>query len=280
MTLGEIRRILMVHDIRLTKSLGQNFLHDGNQLRRILDAAELRDEDRVLEIGPGLGPLTELLLARVGQVLAIEKDRRLVDLLRTRLAAVSGLELVHDDALAFVRLPGRDWHDWKLVSNLPYAVASPILVELALRGSGPERMVVTVQWEVARRLAAVAGQEDYGLLTLLVQARYEVSGWFKVPATCFFPVPEVDSACVILSRRPTPLVPISLLASYERVVKRAFSQRRKMMLKLLRADWPSGHLASAFASLGLAPSVRAEAVTVEQFAALTENLQASMDLQV
>jgi 16S rRNA (adenine1518-N6/adenine1519-N6)-dimethyltransferase len=280
MTLGEMRRILMVHDIRLTKSLGQNFLHDGNQLRRILDAAELRDEDRVLEIGPGLGPLTELLLARAGQVLAIEKDRRLVDLLRNRLGAVSGLELVHDDALAVVRLQGRDWRDWKLVSNLPYAVASPILVELALRGSGPERMVVTVQWEVARRLAAVAGQEDYGLLTLLVQARYEVCGWFKVPATCFFPVPEVDSACVILRRRPTPLVPISLLASYERVVKRAFSQRRKMMLKLLRSDWPSGPLASAFASLGLASSVRAEAVTVEQFAALTENLQASMDLQV
>jgi 16S rRNA (adenine1518-N6/adenine1519-N6)-dimethyltransferase len=151
---------------------------------------------------------------------------------------------------------------------------------LALRGSGPERMVVTVQWEVAQRLAAVAGQEDYGLLTLLVQACYEVSGWFKVPANCFFPVPDVDSACVTLRRREVPLVPHSSLVAYEQVVKRAFSQRRKMMFKLLRADWPAAPLASAFANLGLAPSVRAEAVTVEQFAALTESLQTSLDLQV
>jgi 16S rRNA (adenine1518-N6/adenine1519-N6)-dimethyltransferase len=280
MTLGEMRRIVKDHDIRLTKSLGQNFLHDGNQLRRILAAAELRDEDRVLEIGPGLGPLTEVLITRCGQVLAIEKDLRLVDLLRTRLGAVPTLDLVHDDALTYLRLRDRDWRDWKLVSNLPYSVASPILVELALRDSGPERMVVTLQWEVAQRLAAIAGQKDFGLLTLLVQACYEVSGWFKVPANCFFPVPEVDSACVTLRRREAPLVPHSSLAAYVRVVKRAFSQRRKMMFKLLRADWPATPLTSAFANLGLAPSIRAEAVTVEQFAALTENLRASMDLQV
>jgi 16S rRNA (adenine1518-N6/adenine1519-N6)-dimethyltransferase len=279
LTLGEMRRILVEHDLRLTKSLGQNFLHDGNQLRRIVDAAELGAEDRVLEIGPGLGPLTEVLLARAGRVLAIEKDLRLVDVLRERFRLVAGLELVHDDALAYVRVPGRDWRGWKLVSNLPYAVASPILVELALRGSGLERMVATVQWEVARRLAAVAGQEDYGLLTLLVQVHYEVTGWFKVPATCFFPVPEVDSACVTLRRRDVPLVTASALVDYERIVKRAFSQRRKMMFKLLRSDWPADLLESAFATLDLPSSVRAEAVSVEQFAALTGRLQASMDLR-
>lgn len=279
LTLGEMRRILVEHDLRLTKSLGQNFLHDGNQLRRIVDAAELDAEDPVLEIGPGLGPLTEALLARAGRVVAIEKDLRLVEVLRQRFRSVAGLELVHDDALAYVRDRGRDWHGWKLVSNLPYAVASPILVELALRRNEVERMVVTVQWEVARRLAAVAGQEDYGLLTLLVQVHYEVTGWFKVPATCFFPVPEVDSACVTLRRRVVPLVTASALLAYERIVKRAFSQRRKMMFKLLRSDWPADLLESAFACLHLPSSVRAESVSVEQFAALTGRLQASMDLR-
>jgi 16S rRNA (adenine1518-N6/adenine1519-N6)-dimethyltransferase len=276
--LSEMRRLLDEHEIRLTKSLGQNFLHDANQLHRIVQAAQLTAADHVLEIGPGLGPLTEALLAQGVKVLAIEKDRRLVEVLRDRLAgSVSGLELVHADALAYLRVPGRDWRGWKLVANLPYAVASPILVELAMSACGPDRMVVTVQREVARRLAATAGQHDYGLLTLLVQVHYEASSFFKVPATCFFPVPDVDSACITLRRRHAPLVSASSLPAYERIVKRAFSQRRKMMLKLLRADWPARPLESSFAALGLAPSIRAEAVTVEQFAALTERLHAFMD---
>jgi 16S rRNA (adenine1518-N6/adenine1519-N6)-dimethyltransferase len=233
----------------------------------------------VLEIGPGLGPLTEVLLARTGRVLAIEKDLRLVEVLRDRFHPLPALELVHDDALAYLRAHPRDWRGWKLVSNLPYAVASPILVELALHGQGPERMVVTVQSEVARRLAAGANDEDYGLLTLLVQVHYESAGWFKIPASCFFPAPDVESACVTLCRRPQPLVAATALDTYERIVKRSFSQRRKMMLKLLRPDWPKVPLESVFADLGLAASVRAEAVTLSQFAALTTRLQPSMDLR-
>jgi len=136
MTLSEMREVLASRGIRLTKSLGQNFLHDGNQLRRIVAAAELTKADRVLEIGPGLGPLTEWLVAQAGEVLAIEKDGRLVTALRERLGSKSEVrsskfEIWHDDALAFLRRERRDWSDWKLVSNLPYSVASPILVELA-----------------------------------------------------------------------------------------------------------------------------------------------------
>jgi 16S rRNA (adenine1518-N6/adenine1519-N6)-dimethyltransferase len=153
-TLGEMRRILADRNIRLTRSLGQNFLHDRNQLQRIVDAAALHPDQPVLEIGPGLGPLTEALLARTGRVLAIEKDLRLVEFLRDRFHPLPALELLHGDALAYLRAHDKDWRGWKLVSNLPYAVASPILVELALRGQGPDRMVVTVQSEVARRLAA------------------------------------------------------------------------------------------------------------------------------
>ena len=169
MKLSEMRAVLSAREIQLTKSLGQNFLHDANQLERIVAAAEITKSDKVLEIGPGLGPLTALLVTRAGEVLAIEKDHRLVEVLRGRFALDSegrvlrvpnsageesqGLAelvppkftLVHDDALEFIRREPRDWRDWKLVANLPYSVASPILVELAQTAKRPERMVVTLQ---------------------------------------------------------------------------------------------------------------------------------------
>src|SRR5215469_9633264 len=153
MKLNEMREILAARGIQLTKSLGQNFLHDQNQLRRIVDAAELTEADKVLEIGPGLGPLTEMLLANAGKVLAIEMDGRLAAILRERFQNPK-FELVQADALEFLKSSDRDWSNWKVVSNLPYSVASPILVELACGPRAPEKIVATLQWEVARRLAA------------------------------------------------------------------------------------------------------------------------------
>jgi 16S rRNA (adenine1518-N6/adenine1519-N6)-dimethyltransferase len=284
MKLSEMRECLAREGIQLTKSLGQNFLHDGNQLRRIVDAAELSRADKVLEIGPGLGPLTELLLKNAGEVLAIEKDVRLVEVLRNRFhlgadaekmetGRTPVLRLLHDDALEFLKREQRDWSAWKLVANLPYSVASPILVELAVGARSPQRLVATLQLEVARRLMAQAGEDDYGLLTLLVQLDFEPREWFKIPAGCFFPQPDVDSACVVLERRPQPLVPGELRADFHAVVRRAFSQRRKMMMKLLKQDWPEAALARAFAAGGLSPQTRAETVSVRQFAALTSLLR-------
>ena len=297
MNLSEMKQLLAREDIQLTRSLGQNFLHDGNQLRRIVDAAELVKTDKVLEIGPGLGPLTELLLERAGSVLAIEKDARLVAVLRERFdtqltepsltpsdvarmpkrpgeekSSARGLELLHADALVLLKLEPCDWSDWKLVSNLPYSVASPILVELAQMCGRPERMVVTLQLEVARRLMAGAEDEDYGLLTLLVQLDYEPHGWFKIPAACFFPTPDVDSACIALVRRAKPLLADEHRATFVKVVKRALSQRRKMMAKLLKADWPMEKLQAAMATLKLSPQVRAEKLSLEQFVELTRRL--------
>ncbi|MEO8429828.1 MAG: 16S rRNA (adenine(1518)-N(6)/adenine(1519)-N(6))-dimethyltransferase RsmA, partial [Verrucomicrobiota bacterium] len=196
MKLSEIKEQLAAGGIRLTKSLGQNFLHDGNQLRRIVQAAQLRPGDRVLEIGPGLGPLTELLLREAGEVLAIEKDRRLFEFLEQHFGSTTNLTLLQADALKFLQSESRDWSGWKLVANLPYSVASPILVELAQASGCPERLVATLQLEVAQRLIALPGSNDSGILSLLIQLRYQPAGCFKIPATCFFPQPEIDSACV------------------------------------------------------------------------------------
>jgi 16S rRNA (adenine1518-N6/adenine1519-N6)-dimethyltransferase len=301
MRLTEMKQLLAEHGIRLTKSLGQNFLHDANQLRRIAAAADLHEADRVLEIGPGLGPLTELLVERADEVLAIEKDARLVEVLKQRFRTETGkppvLHLLHDDALDYLSREARDWSEWKLVANLPYSVASPILVELAsgwraspraqtsagdrARGDarpparavcGPRRMVATLQIEVAKRLLAGPGTPDYGVLTLLVQLDYEPQSWFKIPASCFFPEPDVDSACVCLVRRQQPLLGSEQRNTFAAIIKRSFSQRRKMMLKLLKIDWPQPRLALEFERLKLSPQIRAEEVSLEQFAHLAQSL--------
>ena len=272
MKLSDIRAALDSLGREPSKSLGQNFLHDQNQLKRIVAAAELTRADKVLEVGPGLGPLTDLLLAQAGHVLAIEKDARLVAVLRERFSAAANLQLQHADALDVVKDRARDWHDWKLVANLPYSVASPILVELTQNPQRPERLVATLQLEVAKRLMARVGDDDYGLLTLLVQLRYAAKEWFKIPRGCFFPVPDVDSACVVLVRHAPPLLAEEHHAACERIVRRAFSQRRKMMLKLLKVDWPLPQVQEALAALQLPADVRGEKLSLEQFVALTKIL--------
>jgi 16S rRNA (adenine1518-N6/adenine1519-N6)-dimethyltransferase len=302
MKLSEMRAWLDQRNIQLTKSLGQNFLHDQHQLQRIVAAGEIAPTDKILEIGPGLGPLTELLLARAGEVLAIEMDARLVEVLKERFSSQLGnapltpslspsdgervaarpgegnsesprLQLLHADALAFIKREQRDWSDWKLIANLPYSVASPILVELALAPQRPRQMTVTLQLEVAKRLMAQADDDDYGVLTLLVQLDYEPRGWFKIPADCFFPAPNVDSACVTLVRREKPFLSDENRKLFMRIVKRAFSQRRKMMLKLLKAEWPAEQLQQAFAELNISPQERAEKLSLAQFVGLTNLLR-------
>ncbi|MCI0536064.1 MAG: 16S rRNA (adenine(1518)-N(6)/adenine(1519)-N(6))-dimethyltransferase RsmA [Verrucomicrobiales bacterium] len=274
MKLSEMRQTLAAEGIQLSKSLGQNFLHDANQLSRIVRAAELSRADRVLEIGPGLGPLTQLLVEKAGQLLAIEKDQRLVDFLNRRFEGTPSLTLIHADALNYLRAERRDWSGWKLVSNLPYSVASPLLVELAKLPQPPDRLVVTLQFEVAQRLMAAAASEHYGILTLLIQLAYEPHGQFRIPSKCFFPPPDVDSTCLTLVRRKNPLLPDGYLVIFERLVKRGFSQRRKMMYKLLKSEWPARELDSAFAEVGLSPDIRAERVSLQQFVRLAKHLPA------
>jgi 16S rRNA (adenine1518-N6/adenine1519-N6)-dimethyltransferase len=286
-----MKRLLTERRIQLTRSLGQSFLHDGNQLRRIVESADLTRTDKVLEIGPGLGPLTELLLQQAGELLAIEKDARLAGVLLQRFptehtqgASSHGCKIVPhevhrarfqllvDDALEYLRRERRDWSDWKLVANLPYSVASPILVELAQGQGPPERLVATLQIEVAQRIMAPPGDPNYGVLSLLLQLNFAPRSSFKIPASCFFPQPDVDSACVCLRRREDRPLRAAGEELFFRIVKRSFSQRRKMMFKLLRVDWPETRLAKAFEQAAIPAGARAETVSREQFVRLTELL--------
>lgn len=273
MKLSDMRALLAEHDLQLTKSLGQHFLHDANQLRRIVALAELAPGDRVLEIGPGLGPLTEVLLAAGARVVAIERDERLLAILRERLGGDAHLELVHADARDFLRTNGGDWAGSKIVANLPYSVGSTLLLELAAAPCPPERLVVTLQREVVERLLAGPRDGAYGPLTLHVGLRFQPGHWFPIPTSCFFPTPKVDSACVRLDRRATELLPLGLHARFGEIVRQAFSQRRKMMLKVLRRHWPGAVLDAAFAVAGLAGNTRAEAVSLEQYVELTRQLE-------
>ena len=272
MTLGEMRALLAAENLRLTRSLGQNFLHDGNQLRRITALAHPAPGDPLLEIGPGLGPLTEHLIATGANVLAIEKDARLVPLLRRRLGSPPNLEILEADALEWLVQNPRDWSDWQLVANLPYSVGSPILVELAQAPKPPKAMVVTLQAEVVDRLRAAPGTREFGVLTLLIARTFTPGPAFRIPATCFFPPPDVTSGCIRLDRRPVPLADGDAARTYVHLVKTAFSQRRKQLRKVLRSTWPEPALAAAWTALGLGDDVRPEVLSPTQFADLARRL--------
>jgi 16S rRNA (adenine1518-N6/adenine1519-N6)-dimethyltransferase len=272
MKLSEMRQLLDQRQIQLTKSLGQNFLHDQNILQKIVTLGDVHPGDKVLEIGPGLGPLTDHLLKTGAQVFAIEKDSRLVEVLKEHYAGNGNIELLQADALHYLQQNKRDWSDWKLVANLPYSVASPILVELADVENPPERIAVTLQLEVAQRIAAEADDDHYGLLSLMIQVRYEPGEMFKIPGSCFFPPPDVDSACIALIRRKEPLLEPAQFHAFRKIVKRSFSERRKMMLKLLKREWPPAKLESAFHHLGISVNERAEKLKLEQFVELTKLL--------
>jgi 16S rRNA (adenine1518-N6/adenine1519-N6)-dimethyltransferase len=272
MKLSEMRALLATRGIQLTKSLGQNFLHDSNQLERIVALGEVREDDQVLEIGPGLGPLTEVLLERGARVLAIEKDKRLFHVLEERFPGERRLELLNGDALAFLKGQNRDWTGWKLISNLPYSVGSPILVEMAMSHQPAAIIVATLQREVVERIVAGAGDENYGQLSLFLQLRYEPKEFFKIPAGSFFPPPDVDSACVKLVLRSEALLSPEQIPLFYRIVKRAFSERRKVMLKLLKADWPGPRAEKIFSTLQIDPRARAESLPLEIFIGLTKEL--------
>jgi 16S rRNA (adenine1518-N6/adenine1519-N6)-dimethyltransferase len=270
MKLSEIDATLREIRVAPVKTLGQNFLHDRNLSRWIVEKAEITKDDYVVEIGPGLGALTEFILDRGARVLAIEKDARLADFLRQRFQK-SQCEIRHEDALTFDVRTLLALSNVKCVGNLPYYIASQLLLKFIAWPSPISFFLFMLQKEMAQRLSASPGTKEYGAMTVLVQSRYVVSYLRAVPASVFLPEPDVDSALVALRpRSPDPSIYFHE-PTFRKLVNRGFSQRRKQLQKLLRpdvSDWKN-----IAVELGVASTARAEELSVAQWLALSNFAQ-------
>ena len=258
--------------------LGQNFLVDGNIVRKSLELAEVHAGDTVIEIGPGLGTLTTALLEAGAEVWAVEKDRTLHAHLEATLAARFGAQfhLLEGDAvehpLAGLRVTdGRP--AFKIVANLPYAIATPWL-DAVLAGPLPDRLVLMLQQEAAQRYAAQPGSKSFGAISVFLQAAYEIAPGHKVAAACFFPRPDVESHLLNLVRKPAPFI---FPAPAKALIRACFQQRRKQIGSQLRARWPEGNAGweELLHAHGLSAQARAEAMPValwQELAALFTRL--------
>jgi len=265
MKLSEIRATLREIHVSPVRTLGQNFLHDQNLAHSIVDQAELTADDYVVEIGPGLGALTKLALEKGARVLAIEKDTRLANFLREYLGHTR-LELINIDALKFDARTLFSHRRVKLLGNLPYNISSALLLKFLEYPSPISLWLFLLQKEMARRLSASPSTHDYGALTLRVQLQHHVKYLRTIPASVFFPKPDVDSALVrILPRDPLEL-PERDDELVLTLIRLGFSQRRKQLKKLLHqqiADWDA-----AARSVGFNPKARAEELSLLQWIAL------------
>jgi 16S rRNA (adenine1518-N6/adenine1519-N6)-dimethyltransferase len=247
------------------KHLGQNFLYNPLIIERIIQAAQLGPEDLVVEIGPGPGKMTKMLAERVMKVIAIELDDTLFEKLKIALAGYHNIELIHGDALEYDYsiLP-----EFKVVANIPYYITTPMIFKLFEAGKNLKSMTLTVQKEVAERIVAKPGGRDYGVLSIMVQYYAEPGLEFIIPKEAFRPVPKVDSALVHIRILAKPSVDVKNEAMFFRIVKTAFSQRRKMLsnsLKSLRED-----VKEWLDKTGIDPHRRPETLSMEEFARLAD----------
>src|SRR5881628_2262536 len=265
MKLSEIRTTLRETQLSPAKTLGQNFLHDQNLARWIVDQAQITPDDYVVEIGPGLGALTRFILEKGAHVLAIEKDARLAGFLRAHFPN-QRLEIVNSDALKFDSRSLFAQRSVKLLGNLPYNISSALLLKFLEQPSPISLLLLMLQKEVAERLSASPSTHDYGALTLRVQLHHHVKYLRTVPATVFFPRPEVDSAVVrILPRDPLEL-PQHDDQLLLKLIRAGFSQRRKQLRKLIREDIKDWDTVSR--RLNIRANARAEELSLLQWIAL------------
>jgi 16S rRNA (adenine1518-N6/adenine1519-N6)-dimethyltransferase len=256
----------------IRKNLGQHFLNDPRILQRIVDALELRGEETVVEIGPGRGSLTALLAPRAKRLVLIEYDRMLAALLREKYADAKHVEIIEADVLT-VNLGEAAGGPFVLVGNVPYYITTPILFH-ALEPPRPDRAVYLVQREVADRIVAPPGSDDYGALSVNVQGFARAKSLFRVAPGSFLPPPKVESAVVRIEPRPDPVVGADLEARFRRFVQDAFGMRRKQMRRVLRS---AAHLGAEQATAvlercGIDPEARPETLTPQDFARLLRAL--------
>jgi 16S rRNA (adenine1518-N6/adenine1519-N6)-dimethyltransferase len=254
------------------KRLGQHFLTDKNILRKIITLADLQPEETVLEIGPGLGSLTNLLCQFASRTIAVEIDSTLVDFLKQEYAHISTLEVIGQDALKFPyeTLP----KNTVIVANLPYNISTPLLFRLFEARDRITRMVLTLQLEVARRLVAGTGTREYGVLSVLTQNYANTRLAFQIPRACFRPPPDVTSAVVRLDVKINPHVPREENEWFVRTVRAAFAHRRKTLLNAMRDEGLEPSIVQqALNGVDIDGRRRAETLSLQEFRDLSLSLQ-------
>lgn len=270
------KQIIAKHGFTFKKSLGQNFLIDQNILRKIVAAAELTEEKGALEIGPGIGALTEQLAGAAGKVTAVEIDQRLLPILAEVLAGYPNVSVVHGDVLkldllSLVEAQFAGMDKISVVANLPYYVTTPILMKLLEERLPLEHIVVMIQKEVADRMAAKPGGKDYGSLSIAVQYYCVPEVVCIVPHTVFIPQPNVDSAVIRLTVRDKPPVDVDE-QQFFRVVQGAFAQRRKTLsnnLTSLLGKDRKEEMIHVLQENGIDPGRRGETLSLQEFAAIS-----------
>ena len=277
------KAVLERHGFTFKKSFGQNFLTDTNILQKIVATAEIDDQVNVIEIGPGIGALTEFLAERAAEVMAFEIDHRLVPILADTLRDFDNVTVVNEDILKvdlaqhIQNFKNPDL-PIKVVANLPYYITTPILMHLIESGIPFSEFVVMMQKEVADRISAQPNTKAYGSLSIAVQYYMTAKVAFIVPRTVFVPAPNVDSAILKMVRRPEPAVAVEDESFFFKISKASFTHRRKTLWNNLtgyfgKTEEVKDKLTKALDQAGLSPSVRGEALSLAEFASLADALK-------
>lgn len=275
--------VIKKHNLRLTKSLGQNFLNDDNVVRKIVDAADLDKDTLVLEIGPGIGSMTRELAGRAAGVVAIEIDKHLIPALNDNLSEFSNIDIINNDVMKAniddIISEYKNKYNSKsvrVVANLPYYITTPIIMRFLEEVKGIDGMVFMVQKEVAQRMVSGPGTKDYGALSVAVQFYCKPSIIFDVPPHCFIPQPEVHSTIIRLDILKEPSVRVDDKDLYFKLVRASFGQRRKTLVNglanagFLRKD--KEQIRQIIESMGLKDNIRGEVLSVQQFGELSNLL--------
>ena len=272
--------VLKKYNLSARKHYGQNFLVDERVLERIIKAAEISSDDYVLEIGPGIGTLTEALVQAAGKVCAVEIDKTLIPVLSDIFAEYDNLEIRNEDILKTdIRRIAEEKNGGspiKIVANLPYYITTPILMKLLESGAPIESITVMVQLEVADRMRSGPGSKNYGAISLAIRYYAEPELICRVPGNAFIPRPNVDSAVLKLSRRKVPPVDTRNPDAMFRLIRAAFNQRRKTLLNGISGSGlyslSKEEIKEAIEEVGFLPAVRGETLSLEEFARLSDIL--------
>lgn len=278
---SETKKIMKHYNISANKKLGQNFLIADDVVEKIIEAAEISEEDLIIEIGPGLGTLTKLLLENAGKVICIELDERMLKILQDRFALYQNFEVIHEDILninlkeLIEKNKIENIKKVKVVANLPYYITTPIIMKLLEEKLEIESITVMVQKEVADRLVAIPGEKETGAITYTIAYYTNAKKVVNVENTSFIPAPEVNSAVIKLDVLNKPKIEVKNEGKLFKLIKTAFSQKRKTLLNALTNSNLYGtkeEIEEVLKSLNIDLKIRGEKLSLEEYGILSEKL--------